>query len=224
MSDLIAVLRAIVREELSRRRTMELGIVTQVFPRDSDSSDNNHQVNIRLRSSGVELQRAPVIVGRAGFSILPRSGDLVVVSYVDGEIGAPVVLGSLYDSDSQPPVAQVVETVYQPTEDQDSSIRRFYMELPSGTKLTIDDDTVHIESDNTEVIVQRGSDVTVKSAAKITLQAQGDISIEAQGNLQLSAQQNISIKGLQATVEGQSAATLKGPSVTLAGMTQFSAS
>jgi hypothetical protein len=94
-------MRAIIREELSRHRGTELGIVTEVFARDSESGDNNHQVSIRLRSTGVELQRAPVVVGRAGFSLLPRSGDLVVVSYVDGDMNAPVVIGSLYDSESQ---------------------------------------------------------------------------------------------------------------------------
>jgi uncharacterized protein involved in type VI secretion and phage assembly len=181
-------------------------------------------VNIRLRRSGAELQRAPVVVGRAGISVLPRSGDLVVVSYVDGDMNAPVVLGSLYDSDSQPPVAKAAEAVYMPTEDQDASIRRFYMELPSGSKLTVDDDTVHLESGGTEVTIARDGDVTVKSAAKLTLQAQGDISIEAGGKLSLSAQQDVSVKGISVTLEGQSGATVKGPTVTLAGMTQFSAS
>ncbi len=221
MSDLITTLRAIVREELTRRRGPELGIVTDVFPRDSQSGVNNHQVNVRLRSSGVELQRAPVAVGRIGFSVLPRSGDLVVVAFV-GDLNAPVVLGSLYDSDSQPPVAKAAETVYQPSEDSDSSIRRFYMELPSGSKLTVDDDKIHIESGGTEVIVERDGDVTVKSAAKVTLQAKGDISIEASGNLQLSAQQNVTVKGLAATLEGQTEAKVKGPSISLAGLTQFS--
>lgn len=223
MSDLMVTLRAIVREELSRHRGTELGIVTQVFAM-GDSSDNNHQVNVRLRSTGVELQRAPVAVGRAGFSVLPRNGDLVVVAFVDGDVNAPVVLGSLYDSDSRPPAGKEAETVYMPPEDQDSSTRRFYMELVSGTKLTIDDDTVHIESGSTEVIVKRDGDVTVKSAGKLTMQAQGDISIEASGNLTLSAQQNVDVKGMAATVEGQSGATLKGPTVTLAGMTSFSPS
>jgi phage baseplate assembly protein gpV len=224
MSDLIATLRAIVREELSRYRSTELGIVTEVFARDSDSGDNNHEVNIRLRSSGVELQRAPVVVGRAGFSLLPRSGDLVVVSYVNGDMNAPVVLGSLYDADSQPPVGKPEETVYQPAEAQDSSIRRFYMELPSGSKFTIDDDTVHLESGNTEITITRDGDVTVKSAAKVTVQSQGDISLEAGGNLSLSAQQDVKITGVSAILEGQSGATVKGSSISLAGITQFNAS
>ena len=38
MSDIIATLRAVVRDELARVRAPEIGIVTEVFPRDSDSS------------------------------------------------------------------------------------------------------------------------------------------------------------------------------------------
>jgi phage baseplate assembly protein gpV len=224
MSDIIATLRAIIREELSRYRGTELGIVTQVFPRDSSAADNNHQVNVRLRASGVELQHAPVVVGRSGFSVLPVSGDLVVISFVDGDINAPIVLGAVYDSDSQPPVGEAAEILYQPSEDQDSSTRRVYIELPSGSKLTLDDDTLHLETGGTELTIERDGDVTIKSAAKLTLQAQGDISIEASGNLSLSAQQDLSLSGMTATLQGQSGATVKAPQVTLSGITGFSPS
>ena len=50
MSDLIQTMRAIIREELTRTRMPELGIVTEVFAHDSGSSPNNHQVSVRLRS------------------------------------------------------------------------------------------------------------------------------------------------------------------------------
>src|SRR6185295_9557827 len=85
MSNLIPTLRAIVREELTRYRMPELGVVSGVFAKESDSGDGNHQVSVTLRGSGVELQRAPVTVDRAGWSSLPREGDLVVVSFLDGD-------------------------------------------------------------------------------------------------------------------------------------------
>ena len=222
MSDTVTMLRAIVREELTRCRLNELGLVTEVFP--GDGGENNHQVNVRLRSSGIELQRAPVTVGRLGFSMLPEVGDLVLVAFVDGDINAPVVIGSLYDNEKQPPQAGPLETIYQPFGDEDSSIRRLHLELPSGTTLTIDDDKIQIESGGTKVIVERDGDVSVKSPGKITIESSGDMTLEAGGNLQLSAQQNVTIKGLSTTLEGQSNAKVKGPALTLAGMTSFSAS
>jgi len=222
MSDTVTMLRAIVREELTRCRLNELGLVTEVFP--GDGGENNHQVNVRLRSSGIELQRAPVTVGRLGFSMLPEVGDLVLVAFVDGDINAPVVIGSLYDNEKQPPQAGPLETVYQPFGDEDSSIRRLHLELPSGTTLTIDDDKIQIESGGTKVIVERDGDVSIKSPGKITIESSGDMKLDAGGNLQLSAQQNVTIKGLSTTLEGQSNAKVKGPALTLAGMTSFSAS
>ena len=71
MSDMVDIIRAIVRDEMARRRSPELGLVTAVQSRDSDGSDNNHQVNVRLRASGVELQRVPVAAARLGLSLLP---------------------------------------------------------------------------------------------------------------------------------------------------------
>ena len=84
MSSLIDALRAIIRDELAARRPPELGIVTQVYP--GDGGAGNHQADLRLRSSGLELSRVPVAVPRLGFSLLPRQGDLVVVLFVDGDV------------------------------------------------------------------------------------------------------------------------------------------
>ena len=69
MSSLIEVLRAIIRDEIAARRPPELGIVTQVHPGDGDAG--NHQADLRLRASGLELARVPVAVPRRGS--MPRS-------------------------------------------------------------------------------------------------------------------------------------------------------
>lgn len=224
MSDLMAVLRAIVRDELNRQRSPALGIVTAVQARDGDSSNNNHDVNVRLRDSGAELQHVPVAVGRPGFSVLPREGDLVLVVFVDGDLNAPVVVGALYDDVNQPPVGKPAEIVYQPTDAEDSSIRRVHLELASGSLLTIDDDKLTIQLGGTEVIVQRDGDVSISGAGKIEIKAQGDLSLEAGGNLSMKAQSNVTLSGVSTSVEGSGSAKLKGASVTLAGNTQFSPS
>jgi uncharacterized protein involved in type VI secretion and phage assembly len=224
VSELIQTLRAIVREEISRYRPTELGIVTDVFPKADDSGPDNHQVNVKLRGSGVELQRAAVAVSCAGMSALPRTGDLVLVAFDGGDLNMPVVLGSVYGSQTHPPKAGPLELVYQPEGDEDSSIRRVHIELPSGNLITFDDDKLTLQCAGTEVVVNKDGDVSIKSNAKVTIEAQSDIELTAQGNLTLSAQQSVSIKGMTCTVEGQSGATVKGPQISLAGMTGFSAS
>ena len=224
MTSLIPVVRAVVREELTRYRMPELGVVTSVFANESGSGDENHQANVRLRGSGLELQRAPVTVDRAGWSSLPRVGDLVIVAFLDGDLNAPVVLGGVYDKTLRPPKAGPLEVVYQPQDPQDASVRRLHIELASGTTITYTDDTLTVTSGGTEIVVKQDGDVSVKSAANVKIESQGDISLEATGNLNLKAQQNVTVQGMAATLEGQSSATVKGATLSLKGITSFSAS
>ena len=223
MTDLVGTIRAIVRDELLRRRGPELGTVTQLNPKTGDDDDGNHQVNVQLRS-GLELQRVPVVVPRLGLSALPNVGDLVIVGFIGHDLNAPIALGCLYDEQSHPPVAQEHEVVYQPPDPEDSSVRRLHLEMPSGSTVTLGDDKLTLTFGDTSVVVNKDGDVTISAKGKVSISSQGDIEIDAQGDLKLSATGDVSIKGSSATVEGQSAATVKSPSLTLAGNTQFSPS
>jgi len=224
VSDLVATLRAIVRHELATLRMPELGLVTAAFSREAEGSDGNHQVNVRLQGSGLELQRAPVAVGRLGFSSLPRVGDLVVVSFLDGDLNAPVVLGSLYDEERRSPVGTATELVYQPPDDAEDGVRRLHLELPGGATLTCEDETFVLKAGETEVEVKKDGDVTVKAKGNVKVEAQGDLELAAGGDLTLSAQGNVTVQGLSSTFEGTSQAKMKAPSLSLAGQTQFSVS
>lgn len=224
MSDLIATLRAIVRDELQRTRAPELATVTQLYPKTGDDAKDNHQVNVKLRASGVELQRVPVLVGRLGLSALPNVDDLVLVEFIGGDLNAAIVVGCLYDEQSHPPVAQEREVVYQPPDDQDSNVRRLHIELASGGTLTLHDDKLEVKLGDTTVTVNQDGDVVIEAKGNLELKAQGDMTLEADGSMKLSAQQNLSLTGMSTTVEGQSDAKVKGPQLSLAGTTQFSPS
>lgn len=223
MSDLMGVIRAVVRDELGRRRPPELGTVTVVNPKTGDDDDGNHQVNIKLRS-GLELQRVPVTVARLGLSALPNVGDLMIVDFVGGDLNAPVAVGCLYDEQAHPPQAAEHEVVYQPPDPGDSSVRRMHVELQNGNVITLGDDKLTIIFGDTSVVINKDGDVAISAKGKVSLSAQSDIEIDAQGDLKLSARGSVSLKGSSTTIEGQSSTTVKGPSVTLAGNTQFSPS
>jgi uncharacterized protein involved in type VI secretion and phage assembly len=224
MSEVLDALRAVVRSELARYRLLEIGAVTQVFAHEAEDGAENHQVNVKLQGSGVELPNVPVAVARPGLSLLPRVDDLVAVSFVGGDLNAPIVLGTLYDDTLRPPQGGAAEVVYKPPDEADSNVRRVYVELPSGTKLTWNDDTLTLESGGTEVMVARDGDVTIKAKGKISLTAEGDIELSAQGNLKLSAQGDAEMSGTAVKVEGSSSTKVSGAQLTLAGTTQFSAS
>ncbi len=224
-SDLLDTLRAIVRDELARTRLPELGVVTAVFPRADDGSDDNHQVSVRLGATGVELQHVPVAVGRLGLACLPQVGDTVLVVFIQGELNAPVVVGSLYDAQVRPPTAKAGETVYVPSDaGGDAALRRLHVALGSDVMLTLDDETLTVKLGGTELVITKDGDVAITSAAKLTISTQGDFTVEASGNIDLKATGNLSLSGATSKLEGQGSAQIKAPAITLGGNTQFSPS
>ena len=222
MSELVATLRAIIRDELARLRFAELGTVTQVHDRDGDDK-SNHQVTLKLRGSGTELQRVPVAVGRPGLSALPNEGDLMLVTFIGGRLNAPVAVGCVYDDQSHPPVAKLHEVVYQPPDPGESGVRRIHLELPNGSTITLDDDVLTVTLGDTSLELKRDGDVALKAAGSLTLEATGDVEISAQGSLKLTAQSDLTATGLSTTVESQAQTKVKGAQVAVAGVTQFSA-
>ena len=220
MSELIHTLRAIVRDELSRIRTSEMGIVVAVYPNDNDG--NNHQVDVRLRNSGVELKRAPVIVQRYGISALPNVGDAVLVVFLGGELNAPMVVGCVYNEEHNPPEAAAAEVVYH-IPDQGGE-RHLYVELPSGMSITVNDESIQITAGGTEVQLEQDGDLKIVSAANIELQSQGDITLDASGKLNLKAGQDVSVQGLNVKNQADAQLECKGATLKLAGLTQFSSS
>ena len=172
-------------------------------PHDSDGSENNHQVNVRLRETGVELQHVPVAVPRLGLSFMPNVDDLVLVVFVNDDINAPVVVGSVYDENVSPPVGKAAELVYMPADPDDSSIRRLHFELGNGSLITVDDDKLTIKLARTELVINSDGDISIKGDAKLEVKAQSDITFEASGNLELKAQGNVKINGAAVDVEGR---------------------
>ena len=224
MSELIATLRALVRAEIARVRAPALGAVTRTYPKTGDDGKDNHQVDVKLIDSGVELLRVPVAVPRLGLSALPKVDDLVLIVFVNGNLNAPIAVGSVYDDTVHPPVAKDGEVVYMPPEDEDASVRRLHIELKNGGKLTLDDDKLTVELGDTALVINKDGDVTIKAKGKVRLESESDLELVAGGALKLEATSDLTAKGSTATVEGQSSAKIKGASLTLAGNTQFSAS
>lgn len=220
MSELIDTLRAIVRDELARMRAPELALVLETYANDADG--NNHQVDVRLRGSGVELQRVPVTVQRYGMSMLPRIGDLVLVVFVGGELNAPMVIGSVYDEAHQPPEATAGEVVYQVPDE--GGERHLHLEMPSGVTYTVDDGALKIVAGGTEIQLQQDGDVTIHAAGNIELTTDGDMTLRSYGNLLLEAAMDVEIKGLNIKTQGSAQTEIKSPILKLAGLAQFSPS
>ena len=177
MDSIIAVMKQVAEREVQKIYTLELGEVTSVFPHASDSDTDNYQCSVKLKNkkqadgSDFELRKVPVITPHIGLATIPNVGDLVVVSFVEGNINAPVILGRLYNDADQPPPNDVGQVIL-------TRLDSITIETNSGTKVEIDaDGNVHITAAG-EVILNEGSkgaarqddsvEVTIPSGTFIT--------------------------------------------------------
>lgn len=215
MSAIVPSLRALIRAELAALRLPELGVVTRVYTNDGGKGEVANEVDLRLRGSALELQRVPVLVGRLGWSCVPRVDDLVMIAFAGGDLNAPVVIGCLYDERVLAPDAGADELVYAVPDDARDGARRLELQLPDDRKLTIEDAKVTIAMGKTTITVEADGAVTIEAGGDLTLKAGGDVAIEAGGTAR--------VKGKSVAVEADSDAKLKGATTTIAGTTNFSA-
>jgi len=213
MIGLVPLMAEVARHEVAAHRGVALGVVDAVRTNDGGSGDHHLECDVRLHGSGLVLQDVPVAVARPGLSAVPRSGDLVVLGFVDGDVNGAVVLGTLHAAGTSPPDAKPDEVVYE-VPDSDG-MRRIELRLPNGSTLTVTDDKLAIAMGSTTV--------TVETDGAVMVEAKADISIKANGKLTLEASSTATLKGSSVSVEGSSSAALKGGTTTIAGTTSFSA-
>jgi phage baseplate assembly protein gpV len=236
--DLIGIVQAVVRDELAGLRVAEIGVVTDVFPHADGGDQDNYACSVRLRDTGLQLDKVPVATQRIGLSHIPNVDDLVLVSFVGGVLEGAVITGRLYNDVDRPPVASPAECVYESPDDAESGVRRLSVTLPNSNTLIVDDDKVVLSVGDTKITINNGGDVEIDSNAKVVINStgntevtsQGDITLDATGSLTLKAQGDVSIEGMSvavkaqttAQVEGQASTTVKGPMISVSGTTSFS--
>ena len=147
--DVAGLIQTIVRDELASFRVAELAIVTEVFPHADPGDTNNYACSVKLRDTGLELQRVPVATGRVGLAAIPNVDDLVLLAFVGGSIHGPVIVGRLYNDVDRPPAAKAKECVYESVDAAESGLRRVALTFPNGNTLLLDDDHVVVETGGT---------------------------------------------------------------------------
>ncbi len=204
-SNIVEVIRNIAQMEIKKVHTTELGIVTSVFPHASDTDKDNYECNIRLKDKGVELRKVPVATQQIGFVNILHTGDLVLVSFIGGNINSPIIVGRLYNEKDRPPISKQEEIVYNPPYTKDNSLRRLNIVLPEGTvNVEFHDDMISVIVGKSSITATDTGEIQIKSEGvqqKISIIADGDVSIEAQ---------NISIKSrMETTIESGTGMAIK---------------
>lgn len=239
-TDVVELLQRIVRSELAKLHFPEVAVVTGQKAHESDDDEHNYACDVKLRNTGLELASVPIATGRIGHCALPNVDDLVLVEFLGGDLHGAVITGRFYDESARPPIAAEREWVYESPDDAESDVRRFFVKLPNDNELTVDDDKAVLTFGSTTVTIENGGNVTIEGAGDISikadgalaLEAGGDMTLNAGGKLEMKAQADSNWEGLNLTaksqasakVEGGAMTTIKGPLISLAGMTDFSPS
>jgi len=165
MNDVIDILRAIIRDELRMLKIADIGVVTSVFPH-AEGDTHNHECNVQLRHSELELRKVPIATPHIGLVSAPRVGDLVLLSYVGGDANRAIVTGRLYSNEANPPEHGEEELV---------------LEAPFGGKTSL-----KIDEEQSVVVTTGKNVVTIFKDGNIEVAAEGDLALTVKGNVELS--------------------------------------
>ncbi|MFZ5826107.1 MAG: phage baseplate assembly protein V [Bacillota bacterium] len=225
MSDLVAMLRQLIRAELALHTSSHLGVVEAVAGH-AASDNENYGCDVRLRGRDLVLAGVPIATDHVGTVAPPAKGDLVLIHFVGGDPDQPVIAGRFYSDQLRPPeygLSEIVTHLPPDAGESDrvelavkggkSGARSWTLRLPSDLSISVTDKkveavvgplTLTIDGDGGEAtITSSGSTVTVKDSGEITVQGQGNVTIEAQGNLELKAGANLKLSaGAVAELKG----------------------
>ena len=165
MADLIETLRAIIRDELQMLKIADIGVVTSVFPHE-EGDTHNHECNVQLRHSELELRKVPIATPHIGMVSAPRVGDLVLLSYVGGDGNRPIVTGRLYSNEANPP---------------EYGEKSLMLQAPFEGETSIE-----IDEEESIVLTTGKNVVTMFKDGNIEVNAEGDLALTVKGNVDLS--------------------------------------
>jgi phage baseplate assembly protein gpV len=165
VTDAVSIIRAIVRDELRSVRLADIGVVTSAFPHTDANDANNFECNVQLREGSLELRKVPIATPHIGMASAPQQGELVLLSYINGDPNRAVVVGRLYSEKANPPVHEAKE---------------WRLDVPAGGKTSI-----AIDKDESIVLTAGDTIVTVKKDGNLEVKGKTDLQIEVEGNVTL---------------------------------------
>lgn len=154
----------------------------------------------------------------AGSFFMPELEDEVILGFLNNDPRNPIVLGSLYNQQSVPPVQPdgnnsmkgiFTKSNLKLTFDDDQKV--ITLETPDGNKLNLSehDKSVVLQDQHQNEIKLDQDGITINSKKDLKLNAPGAISIEG-NSIALAAKAEISLKGVTINNTAQSSFSAKG--------------
>jgi uncharacterized protein involved in type VI secretion and phage assembly len=214
---------------------LQNGTVQQI---DQDP-DGQYRVLVLVSVLGATAQgiwarlASPYASNNAGIVFYPEIGDEVILGFVSGDPGFPIILGSLYSSSKKvppyPPDSQNTNKAIVTRSNLqlhfDDVKKETTISTPAGNTIVLSDDqqSIVITDQSSNQITMSSSGVEIKSASAIKLDAQSGVTITtATGDISLSASAGkISAAGLNIELDadaelnaaGNATATLKASGI-----------
>ncbi len=225
METIVGVMKKVAEQETRKIYTTELGIVTAIFPHKSEDDKDNYQCSVKLKNrkqpdgKEFELRQIPIATPHLGMVNIPNVGDLVLITFIGGDINAPVIIGRLYNDPDQPPLNQEKELLIQHSLEKGGSFKidgEGVLTLTSQdekSSITVKDQEITATTDKSSVTFNQG-DITLKND-RCTISISNDtiaidngtckINIEAAGITIDAASNNVTIKSMGSIKVGDAA-------------------
>jgi len=181
-------------------RLSEIAIVQELHVHEDDDDTNNHACTVVLRDSEIVLKKVPVSSGRLGMVAIPDIDDVVLIQFINGDINAPIIVGSLYNEVTRPPLSTPGSAVLHLPEGAGegdgarlelNAADELSLKINIGGALTLelkDDDPVvmlDVADGGASITIERDGTVQLESQGNIEMKGGGDINIEASGQLNM---------------------------------------
>lgn len=207
----IETFRKIAAAEAQKVAPLEVGIVESVTVRDSAEEPWNYECSVLLPShltpegKMLKVERVPMMTPHVGLVNPPYPRDLVLVGFMRGDFGSPVVLGRLYSSEKRVPLhkrdgflLQFDPKDYVPAGGAASKDGiAFQVSFKGGFRISMKKDEVKIESGDRKVSLALHKDSidarVFDSSLKIS-RSKG-IEMKTKGQVRIEAAKDVVVKG-----------------------------
>jgi phage baseplate assembly protein gpV len=225
MESIVGVMKKVAEHEVRKIYTTELGVVTAIFPHAAENDKDNYQCSVKLRNKkqpdgkDFELRKVPVTTPHMGLVNIPNVGDLVLVTFIGGDLNAPVIIGRLYNDEDLPPVNKEKEFLLQHNLEGGGSLKIDAEGVVTVTSkseknvITVEDNQIHVNSEKCSLKVEE-TDVTLKNE-KCTIALSGGnitinngtckITVEGGGITIDAASNNVTVKSMGTVKIGDAA-------------------
>ncbi|ODS36996.1 hypothetical protein BEH94_08075 [Candidatus Altiarchaeales archaeon WOR_SM1_SCG] len=165
MPSMVSEIQKIIRDEIKKIHTMDLGVVTSIFPHSGDSDRDNYECNVKLKNKDLELRKVPVSTQQIGLTFIPNVGDLVLVTYINGDINQPIIIGKLYNDEDRPPLNNDKEVIYVPPDSDNPG--KIHIKFPGGVSVEINENGVQVYAGKSKMIMNGDGNIEIESKDKI---------------------------------------------------------